>query len=260
MRATLVFLFSFITLLTISVQGYCQEDDIEETRLYYMSDKSGGLLVHTNGFGAFFRQGKRINGFKKRILSAEIVNMKHIKEAKSFNPYNEDAKGFVYGKLNSLLVLRPSIGIQKTLYSKETKRGVQVGYTILVGPAIGLLKPIYLEIASPNIVSYETRTIERYDPNKHSIDMIYGRAAATRGIEETKIYPGLHAKFGFNFEYAPEDEMIRAIEVGVSADAFYKTVPIMATFNGIPDENQPQNHQVYLTIYMHWQLGKKFYQ
>lgn len=244
---------TFISLLVtvlISLNLYAQEEDIDETRLFYRSEMSGGLILHTHGFGANFRKAKRKTGFKQRLFSIEIVNIKHPKEYKT-SPYVEDSKGFIFGKLNSLTVLRPSIGKQKVLYSKETKRGVQISYILLVGPSLGLVKPVYLEIARPN-VSDANKIIsnEKYDPAEHQMNMIYGKAPVTMGIDEIKPYPGLHGKFGLNFEYAPLDDLIRAIEAGITIDAFHKKVPIMAN---------TYNSQVFATFYINLQFGKKFF-
>jgi len=234
-----------------------QEEDIDETRLFYRSDVSGGVLIHSNGIGAFYRRSKRITGFKKKFLSFELVNMKHPKEHKSYNPYIENTKGFVYGKLNSLTILRSTAGYQKTVYSKETKRGVDIGFLLTAGPELGFVKPMYLEIAYPNVASYIYLSTEKYDPERHNQNNIYGRASALKGIEDMSFYPGIQLKFGLNFEYSAQDEGIRAIETGATLDAFYKQVPIMAGFPlGDPD-SEPKNHQVYLTLYLAFQFGKK---
>jgi len=218
-------------------------------KLFYRTEMYGGLLIHTNGYGINFRKGFRKTGFSKRLLSIEVVNMKHPKQYKSYNPYYDDTKGFFFGKMNSLSIIRPAIGHQKVLYGKEVKRGVQISYLYFAGASIGLVKPVYLEIAYPTVPTYKTLSTEKYDSEEHTIDQIFGRAPATKGIEETKIYPGFHGKVALNFEYAPADDMLRAIETGVSLDAFHKKVPIMAF---------SRNSQFFLTLYINVQFGKKY--
>jgi len=252
------YIYCFLFLI-IAVSAFSQEEDIDETRLFYRSDVSGGALIHSNGLGVFYRRSKRITGFKKKFISGELISMKHPKEHKSYNPYIDNTKGFVYGKLNTLTILRAAYGIQKTTFSKETKRGVEIGYLITIGPEIGLVKPIYLEIAYPNVSSYIYKSTERYDPERHNLNNIYGRAPALKGIEEIKFYPGAQFKLGINFEYAAMDDMIKAIETGVTLDMFYKKVPIMAGFPIGEPNAEPKNHQFYITLYLALQFGKKSY-
>jgi len=221
----------------------------DDVRLFYRTEMYGGIMAHSQGFGLNFRKGFRKTGFKKNLLSIELVNMRHPKEYKSFNPYVDDTKGFFFGKLNSLFILRPSFGRQKVLYSKEARKGVSVSMLYFGGVSIGLLKPIYLEVANRSLPSYDFLTTERYDSESHSFDRIFGRAPFTRGLDELQFYPGLHTKFALNFEYAPMDDLLRAIETGASLDVFHKEVPLMAFAD---------NSQFFLTLYINLQFGKKF--
>lgn len=220
-----------------------------EASTIYKNEIYGGLLVHSFGWGANFRMGKHITAKLRRIYSFEVSGMKHPKEYKSYNPHKDNNKGFVYGKLNTLTIIRPAAGIQRILFSKEGRKGVQVSYFLLGGASFGFVKPIYLEIAPPpNSPANTAPQSERYDPEKHTLDKILGRAETIKGLNEGKFYPGLHTKLGFNFEYAPQEDLIRAIETGISADAFYKSIPMMAFI---------ENRQFYITYYISWHFGKK---
>ena len=211
--------------------------------------------MHSSGFGLDFRKGFRKTGFKKNILSLQLVNMRHPKEIKTKNEPNSNStansqSGFFYGKLNSLYILRPSFGRQKVLFSKEARKGVEVSYILFGGASLGLLKPVYLEIARPTVSSRNSISIEKYDPEKHDRDQIYGRASGLHGIDEIKLYPGLHGKFALNFEYAAQDNLIRALETGAALDIFHEEVPIMA---------MTDNNQFYFTFYINIIVGKKIH-
>ena len=221
----------------------------EGTKLFYRTEYSGGAFLHTLGWGLNFRRGWRQTGFKKHIFSAELSTMKHTKEQKSFNPFFEDTKGFYFGKLNSLLNLRAAYGKQKTLFGKELKNGVQISLIYLGGVTIGLVKPEYLEIADA-LPSFNSITTERYDPDEHDLNQIFGRGPITKGLDELSIYPGLHGKFGMNFEGAAQDDVIWAVEVGANVDLFHKEVPLMAF---------AQNNQYFLTFYVNILYGKKYF-
>jgi hypothetical protein len=223
-------------------------DDIQ---LLYRNEFVVGAIVHSNGFGFNYRRGWHVTGYKKRILEIEGVNIKHGKEIKTQNPLFENSKGYVYGKLNVLNVLRVGYGYQKVLFGKEQRRGVEIRLLTMLGGSLGLAKPVYLEIlqptSDPQIYNIST---ERYDPNVHFIDNIYGRAPYFRGFDESKLYPGGYAKLGLSFEYADLDDDIKCIETGISADVFPKVIPIMANSS---------NSQVFVNLYINFIWGKKWF-
>ena len=229
-------------------------DKQAEKGTVYRKQFVGGAFLHSNGWGLELSKGKNLTVDKKRLLSVGFANMKHPKEFKSYNPYYEDAKGYFYGKLNAFYLLRPSIGIKKVLFEKIRPGGVQVSYELLGGPSLGLLKPIYLEIGYPD-VPYQKIKEERYDPEDHRVDNIYGRASWGKGLGEMKLHPGLYGKFGMNFEYAGDEKGIQAIETGVMVDAFYRRVPIMA----VDEVEDVSNNRVFLNLYICLKYGKKYY-
>lgn len=213
----------------------------------YRKEKHGGLLMHSNGCGAYFRTGKHVTGKIKRFFEFEIVSMKHPKEVKTVNPYYENTKGYVYGKLNSLSVWRAGIGLQRKLHGKDGIKGIEVRYHHFLGASIGMAKPVYLEIGYPTIPYQYIRT-ERYDPTKHFTDNIYGRAPMLRGIENLRPYPGLYTKFGFAFDYAGAFNAVKGIEVGTTFDIYPQAIPLMAN---------TQNNNYFLNFYLSIFIGNK---
>jgi hypothetical protein len=220
-------------------------------KILYRNEMAGGLVAHTEGFGLNFRRGKHVTGFRKRVFELEFVNMRHPKEVKTVNPYFENSKGFYYGKLNTMQILRPGIGYQNVLYSKADGRGVEIRYVTFLGASLGFVKPVYLEILHETPVQFEYQlSTEKYDPNKHFIDNIYGRAPYFKGFDEMKIYPGGYAKLGLSFEYGAYEEDVKAIETGVCVDVYPKVVPLMANTN---------NHQVFVSLYINLLYGRKWF-
>ena len=223
----------------------------DETKILYRQEKYGGIFLHTRQNGGLnYRDSKHLTALKRRLWSLEISALKHQKEHKTSNPFFDEARQYVFGKKNELVVLRPSYGREKILYTKEVKRGVQIGMVYLFGPTIGFLKPVYLEIRNTTPSSGDRIVIstEKYDETKHFPEKIYGRAPYLKGVDELQIMPGIHTKFGFKFDYSSSDEKVRAIEVGANLDVFYKSVPIMAI---------TKNDQVFLTFYANLLFGKR---
>jgi len=241
-----------LTLLMIS--GFtpllAQMPDQGDARLLYKKELTGGLVIHTSGWGLNFRYGRQITNLKKLSFSLEAVSIRHPKEKKVFNPAFDDGKGFYYGKLNSLIAVRPTIGLRQIWFQKRRPQGVEVGYNVAIGPSLGMVKPVYLEIIYPLSDGTATLAEERFDPNKHTVDNIYGRARYGKGMKEMSIYPGAFAKFGLHFEYSPEEDGLKALEVGAMLDYYPKKVPLMA----IAD-----NANFYLNFYVSLIFGRKYF-
>jgi hypothetical protein len=226
---------------------------VEEKPVLMKNEATFGLILHSNGWGLGgiqFRRGIALTGYKKWIFEGDYGGMRHPKEIKTVNPYFDAAKSYVYGKSNTFNVLRLGTGIQRTLYSKFDRHGVEIRMVYSGGLSLGLLKPVYLEILKPtgNFNEFEVRT-EKYDPTEHFVDNIYGRSSFSEGLGEMKFKPGLYGKLGFNFEYAPIFSDVKAIEVGAVLDVYPTDVPIMALID---------NKQLFLSFYVTFMYGRKW--
>jgi hypothetical protein len=241
--------FILIASIIVPLIGVSQNDDFGEARLYYRSEFYGGFIQHTNGWGVGLRKVDRKSAKNKTVYSFDVVSMKHNKEIKQLATSLGVIKRYSYGKLNSFTILRPAIGKQKVIHIKEIKKGVELSVNYSIGASLGYLKPVYLQIATPDVYSsVRKETTERYDPDVHYPNTIAGKANFSKGLGEGQLFPGLYAKFGMGFEYAPKDEKIRYIETGITFDAHYKDVPIMAF---------AENQQFFIAYYLNFFFGKK---
>ena len=148
-----------------------------------------GLSLHTRGTGGHIELGAYRGVGKVNTWSFEVVSMKHPKEVRSFNPVYDQGKSYVFGKVNSAYVARLGWGKRTVVTPKLRNGAVAIGWKYAFGPALGLVKPVYLEIGYPDI-PYSYLLIERYDPAVHGTDDIYGRAGALNGILEMVPVPG----------------------------------------------------------------------
>jgi hypothetical protein len=243
----------FITLgiLVISVGTLrAQQTVFEETQVLYASEMAGGVILHTRGLGVNFLYAKNLSGFRRVMYEAELVGMKDPREIKTLSDYN-NIRGYFYGKLNTLTILRTSVGIQNTFIPKQSIRGVAISYDMSYGISHGFVKPVYLSIAysndKPSFVIDEIRD-ERYDPDRHFPDKILGRASYFKGYDKFSYYPGLFGKFGLNFERSEDSDVINALEVGVTLDVFLEPIPMMA-FNA--------DQRFFYTFYVNLLFGKR---
>lgn len=240
-----------ISCLVVAGSLRAQQTIYDETRILYKKELIGGIMLHGDGWGLHFMHGWHRTARDRRMLGVEIVGMKHPKEIKSFNPYYEDSRGYFYGKTNAFLIIRPTIGRKHQISDKIRRTGVEVNYVWGIGPSLGLAKPVYLQIGKPDNIPYEMIVVERYDPVAHDVQNIFGRASWFRGLSELRLYPGAFGRFGFNFEYSGQTTGIKALEAGVTIDAYGTKVPIMAELEGV------ENKQFFLGFYVSLQFGKK---
>ncbi len=217
-----------------------------ETHITYNREVLGGLLINTFGWGLNFQKNFFKTNDKRVNFEIQMNFVKHPKQKKSFNPYYRDGKGYHYGKLNSFFVLRGMYGTRNIVAHKIRSKGVEFGYTWGIGPSLGFLKPVYLEIINRDQNRLE---IEKYDPERHNEDNIYGRAGGLRGFDEVQFKPGVFAKFGLFVEYSNKKTGISGIEAGIALDAYLEKIEIMA---------QIDNYQFFPILYANIFFGSKF--
>jgi hypothetical protein len=210
-----------------TIQLYAQGELNEQQKIFFRNEKSFAILLNTDGIGLSYRGAKRIDYRNKSLFEIEAGTLKLIKEYKQSSQYVQGSS-YIFGKLNTTIFLRAGFGHQHELFKKADLGGIAVRYFFSGGPVFAVYKPIYYKVLRL-ISANETEIVEeKFDSSIASSQDIFGKAAFTKGLNETKVMPGLYAKGGFNFEYSKEDKVIHAIEFGAQANAFPRKLPIMA--------------------------------
>jgi hypothetical protein len=219
-----------------------------DSKILYRKEWSAYLLAHTGGWGLGYRSGRHKTGYVKRMWEVEFISMKHPKEKKVTSWY-ENTRSFIFGKMNSFYMVQGGYGMQRILNSKPYWGGVELRWFMYGGGSLGITKPMYLYIVKYNEEQHRNEVVtERYDPDRHSVDDIYGRGPYFKGFDKIKLYPGAYAKTGLNFEYGSADVFLRSIECGAALNYYPIAVPIMA-FN---DKNS-----FFLSLYLSLHFGKR---
>ncbi len=241
-------IFFILLCLTGLKPVFSQGTIFEEKRTIYASESSLGIHLHTSGLGFNYRYNKYLTGFTKRSYEIEWATIKHPKEVKSYNPNFDNAKSYVLGKLASFSTLRLSVGYHKVFIGKQSVKGVDISWLYNIGLSLGYAKPYYLLIIKRIDQNQIPLQSEIFDPNKHNVANIFGRDSGLKGLFEGKIYPGIHSKFGFNFETSPYSDGLKSIECGVAVDYYFKTIPIMAL---------AKNYNFFFNLYINFLIGGK---
>lgn len=264
MRFILIVSFIFLTgilPLSLKAQDIAEADTVDMGYLL-RREKSMNIMVHTLGYGVGLRYGTNKTYYKNRMLEFDLFEMRAPNQTRRYNDNFPNARGYIYGKLNSLYIVRAGIGRQHLLNRKPYWGGVEVRGFYYGGVDIGLAKPSYLYIAYytvfDNQISVDRTTLEKYDPNLHfpyiganptCLCDIYGRGSLLSGFNKIKFYPGLYAKAGFNFEFSAQNDRIKSLEAGIALDVFPKPVPVMA-FNDA--------ELFFITGYLSFHFGNRY--
>lgn len=245
----LKFCFLLLLFVTLAPNSFAQQASLDGTKLIYRNFKTNSINANTRGFGYTYRNAKFIKG-KDRLFEIEFANVRDAKEKKiQGQGQGQGFKTYYFGKLNSAYSLRLGLGWQKALYNKEVPTAIEIKNGFTFGATLGLLKPIYVQVYSQTTrLDSKTVVAEQYDPSIHTQNRVLGRASFFNGISRTTISPGAFLKYYYIFDFAPDDDRIKALECGVIADYYLNGLEIMAN-------NTPKKFM--LTLYVAYTFGDK---
>jgi hypothetical protein len=232
-------------LLSKSLALFSQGEIVEEAKILYRNEKSGGIYLSSNGIGLDYRYGKRINARNQLLYQMDFMMVKHPKETRISNNYYYNNQTFVFGKINSFFQLKGYIGRQHESFRKNDRGGISIRYNYNIGPVIGILKPIYYEFVYSNGQNEFYYKTEKFSTSK--FQEILGKASFFKGFNELSFVPGGSAKVGLSFEYSKDDIKLNALEVGVGLDLYPKAIPIMAS---------ERNSFYFLNLMVGYRFGK----
>ena len=122
------------------------------------------------------------------------------------------------------------------------------------GPSLGLLKPYYLTLnlegtsagtGRPTDVRYSEKTQADFLNNSK----ILGASPFTLGLGQLSVLPGGTASIAYHMDWGAFDEMVKALEIGLTMDVFAKKAPIFV--------DSERNQQVFFNFFVNLQFGKR---
>lgn len=242
----------FLLLLSaLEVKAQIEEEyDSIADNVLFTREMNGSFIIHSHGWGLEYRVGRSLTVNRTFMFEANLLEMKDAKEIKSINPFFTNTRSYIYGKLNVMYISRLGLGQQNVLNRKPYFGGVELRLFYFGGLSVALTKPVYLEIIKLDPGSYRYITVtERYNPDKHFPDNIYGRAPFTKGFDRLKPYPGVYIKAGLGIDFGTINQKPKTVEVGTTLDIYAKPVPIMAF---------KEANQFFFTLYVSFGIGKRY--
>lgn len=203
----------------------------EEGALIYQKQGAFGFKFNTDAWSMFYEHGKYKTINKTSLWWLELGERKHPKEEKV--PTLNAQQGFliissyIYGKRNNFYYLKAGLGQQTLIGGKGNKNGVAVSAIYGAGFSAGLLKPYYLEIVNPSTNKKEEIKYDNNDNLFLDPTIILGKGSFGKGFNEIKFVPGAHARAALRFDYGRYNEVLSAMEVGINAEYYSQTMPIL---------------------------------
>jgi hypothetical protein len=208
----------------------------EEGAMIYSKQTAFGFKLNSDGWGAFFEHGKYKTIKHTSLWWLEIGERKNPKEEKIST--GQDVGGgfilvgnpYIYGKQNNFYYFKAGIGQQLLIGGKGNKNGVAVSAIYGGGISLGYLKPYYLNVLNDNgnnvdikyVGGDSTAKANFLDPSR-----INGASGFTKGFSQGKFVPGAFGRLAMRFDYGRYNEFLSAFEVGVNAEYYTKTMPVL---------------------------------
>lgn len=212
-----------------------------------------GIKLNSDGWGISYEHGRSNSVTRATIYQIEFNEKKHRKEEKQNRA--TDAGGgfiflgnpFIYGKRNVFYQLKLSGGQQILIGGKGNKNGVSVYGIGAGGLSLGILRPYYVEVQD---LDNKNRYV-KYDSPDSALFLsqrIIGGAGLSKGWNELKFAPGLHAKTALRFDYNRFNTVLSAIEGGINAEYYFKDINQMV---------YSPSRKFFINVYVSLLFGKR---
>lgn len=195
----------------------------EEGVIAYKKHTVYGAKLISSGYGGFIEFGRMKSVNKGMLYQLEISEYKSVKEEKQSNLYAYSTP-FIFGKQNFFYPVKLGVQQQVLFGNKSNKNGVSITGNYGGGISVGLLRPYYVHLGATNAyVKYQSADSAKFlDPTG-----ISGGPGFSKGWNDLTVTPGAYVKTALRFDYGSYNEVVSALEVGLSADYYSKKIPLM---------------------------------
>lgn len=202
----------------------------EEGVIAYRKHNVFGIKLTNDGYGFFYEHGRAQSIKKALLFQIDFAERKDPKEKKQANIF-APASPFIYGKINYFYPLKLGVQQQILLGNKSNKNGVAVTGNFGGGLTLGLLRPYYLEVNDTSAGG--GRRAIKYDSPDSTIfmdalklqDLQVSSAGFSKGWGEMNLKPGVYAKAALRFDYGSYNEVVSALETGITGEYYFSKIP-----------------------------------
>lgn len=201
----------------------------EEGVIAYHKHNVFGIKLTNDGYGFFYEHGRAQSIKKALLFQIDFSERKDPKEKKQANIY-APASPFIFGKINYFYPLKLGVQQQILFGNKSNKNGVAVTGNFGGGLSLGLLRPYYLEITDTangnrRTIKYQSADSALFTNSNSLFNLQVASSGFTKGWNEISIKPGAYAKAALRFDYGSYNEVVSALEVGVTGEYYFSKIP-----------------------------------
>jgi len=224
----------------------------EEGVIAYRKHNVFGFKLTNDGWGLLYEHGRAQSIKKALLFQVDFAERKHAKEQKQANPLLPTSP-FIFGKINYFYPLKLGVQQQILLGNKSNKNGVAVTGNFGGGLSLGLLRPYYLEVndstgTGRRTIKYDSPDSSLFVYQQGLYNSYVSSAGFTKGWGDMKLSPGAYAKAALRFDYGRYNEVVSAIEVGVTAEYYFKKVPQLI---------YTKEKQLFMNVYVALLFGRR---
>jgi hypothetical protein len=244
-----------ITIFVISTMLICMSDLTAQA--LFKSEILVGGGMHTRGFQLTGLYSIIQNENKNLTFQLEFSELKSPKE-KKMNAERRavggnSSRSYIYGKENNLYTLKLAAGQRFYISEKTEKSPVAIAFSYNGGLNLGMIKPYYLDLIYRFDPQGSKIISEKYS-NSNALKFlepqdINGASGFSKGWDELTLAPGIYTKGSLLFDWGANDSFAKILELGLSADIFFKNISIV-----IGEVRPP----LYLNLFMNFYFGKRW--
>lgn len=213
----------------------------EEGEAVFFKHTAAIINLSSDGYGIGLEIGKFRDPRKTFLYYFQLSEKIHPKENKQGASFNQwQVNSVKPGKLNNFYQFKIGLGQQRVIGGKDNKNGVTVSGIYAGGLSLGLLKPYLVDVQQGFRTTYDSIVAHDYIP--------LGASGITTGWSDLKIRPGVTAKIGMRFDYGRYNDVVSAIEAGITTDYY---------FTGIQQMLYNKEQQFYFAGYINLVLGRR---
>ena len=195
----------------------------EEGVIAYRRQTVFGAKLINDGYGIFAEIGRFSSVKKGMLYQLELSERKSPREEKLTNIQNYSAP-FIFGKENFVYPIKLGAQQQILFGNKSNKNGVSVTGNFGGGLAVALIRPYYVQLSTNGMyIKYESADSTSFLNTQN----ISAGPGFSKGWNDLTITPGAYVKTALRFDYGSYNEIVSAIEVGISGEFYSKKIPIM---------------------------------
>lgn len=249
--------FLLFLLVAFSVQCAVAQKEVKVNNplqdYQYKKEYSLGFRLQSNGFSVYTQYGWIKDLKRTRHIQLEYNYFINYAQKRQKPVISSNGREFLYGFNGHFHAVRASFGLQRAIFDKANRNGVRLSFTGFMGFSLGLLKPYYLNLLQPTNDGQIVIKPERYsEANRDrflALDSIAGAAPTRYGLNQMQVIPGIHGKVSLDFDWGTRDAFVKALELGIMLDLYYKNVPIMVN---------KSNRFYQLGLFLAFHLGKRW--